>query len=215
LDSSRTQQFSRRKLSLAVAGDSAQDAWYRGWMEFSYKVSEQEFLQAAKLYRSSAASSKLRKILFAVFVFICLLLLFAVVMKIRSAPVDTVPQEHTPVTAGLIVRQAGPLVLIGVLWIAVLFVWPRMRLRSIYRKSPALQGEVTVQATPDKFSIQTATGSSSTTFWGDVTRWLDGDGLILLIYPTKIYQIVNLRGLLEPQREEFRAIVAAVLPKKK
>jgi hypothetical protein len=184
-------------------------------MEFTFKVSELEFLQAAKLYRKSTVNSKLRKVLFAAFIFICLVLLFAVVMKIRNGPVENVPREQATVTAALILQQVGPLILIAALWIFLLFVWPRMRLRNIYRKSPALQGEVTVQATLDMFSVQTSTGSASRTSWSDMKTWHEDKGFILLIYPTKIYQIVSVKDLADPQRQELRGILRAALPQKK
>jgi hypothetical protein len=184
-------------------------------MEFTYRVSEQEFLQAAKLYRKSTANSKVRKILFAAFISLCLILLFAVVMKIRNNPVEQVPQEQASVTAGQIIQQTGPLVLIGALWIFIIFFWPRMRLRGIYRKSPALQGEVTVRAALDALSVQTSTGSTSRTSWGDLKSWHESNGLILLIYPTKIYQIVNVSGLPERERQELHGILTTALPQKK
>jgi hypothetical protein len=166
------------------------------------------------LYRKSAVNSKVRKILFAVFVSLCLVLLFVVVMKTRNDSVDNAPQEQTSVTAGQIAQQIGPLALIAAFWIILIFVWPRMRLRRIYRNSPALQGAVTVQATLDSFSAQTSTGSVSRTSWGDIKSWHEGNGLMLLIHPTKVYQVINVRDLSEPQRDELRGILTSVLPRK-
>jgi hypothetical protein len=189
--------------------------WYLGGMEFTYKISEQELIRAAKLYRKSSVNSKVKKIIFIAFVVICLVLLFAVVMKIREGSVENVSREPTSVTTGHILQQAGPLVLIAAFWIVLIFVWPRIRLRGIYRKSPVLQGTVTVQVTLDALSVETSTGSTSRTRWNDMKMWHEGNGLILLVYPTKIYQIVNVKDLSELQLGEFRSILTTALPSKK
>lgn len=213
--SSLNQQLSQRNPSLAVGGYRALLLWYRGGMEFTYKISEQDFFRAAKLYRKSTANSKIRKILFVAFVVLCLVLLFAVVMKTRDRSIEDIPPQQTSVSAGQIAQQIGPLVLIAVVLIVLVFVWPRMRLRGIYRKSPVLQGTVTVQATLDTFSVETSTGSTSRTRWSDMKMWYESNGLILLIYPTKIYQIVSVKDLSEPQLQEFRSILTTALPSKR
>jgi hypothetical protein len=183
-------------------------------MEFSYRISEQEYIRAAKLYRKASFSSKVRKILFVIFVLFCLLLLFAVVMKTRQISDNDPLRQTFSVTAGQVVGQVVPLALILSLWFFIVLVWPRRRLRGIYRKSPALQAEVTVEVTPDIFSVQSSTGSASRTRWTDMKKWYEAEGLILLIYPTKIFQIVNVKGLSEAQHEEIRGILAAALPRK-
>lgn len=204
-----------RNLSWVAAGDEARLPCYRGGMEFTFRISEQEYLQAARLYRKSVVNSKLRAILFVVFISICLVLLLSIVMKIRNGPVDSVPQVHTQLTTGLIAEQFGPVVLIAILWVVLIFILPRMRLRSVYRKSLALHGEVRVQATADAFTVRTSTGSTSTTPWSDVKKWCEGKDLILLIHPTKIYQIISVKDLPKPQREELRNILVTALPQKK
>jgi hypothetical protein len=184
-------------------------------MEFTYNLTEQEFVRAAKLYRKSAAGSVIRKTAFWAFIILCLLLLFASVMKDATAPRGTVPQEHATVSLSVIALQVGPLLLVAPVLFFVIFVWPRMRLRSMYRKTQALQGEISVRATSEAFSIQTSTGSASTVRWSDIKTWSEREDILLLIYPTKVYQTVSLKELSEQEKTQFRQLLTTALPPKK
>ena len=45
--------------------------------------------------------------------------------------------------------------------------------------------------------------------------WHEDNGLVLIIYPTKTYQIVNVKDLSQPQLQELRSILTTALPEKK
>jgi hypothetical protein len=187
-------------------------------MEFTYRISEQEYLEAARLNRKSGLGSSLRKVLFGVFLMLCLLLLFAVFMKIRSEHPDNVLETANHIASITLVpllKQDAPGLAMVALAVLFAIFWPRIRLQRMYRKLPALNGEVKALATAELFSVQSSTGSTSTTRWTDISTWCESDGLILLIHPSRIYQIVNVRQLPDRQQSEFLELLATALPPKK
>jgi hypothetical protein len=90
-----------------------------------------------------------------------------------------------------------------------------MILRRRFRKDPLMQGQFTVNITPESISIENATGTSSQSKWDDFFVWYEAEGVIVLVSRSKTSSIlIGLAGLSEAQRDELRGILTAALPKK-
>ncbi len=165
------------------------------------------------IYRKLSLGSKLRKTLLAIFSATFLLLVFSVVMKLKERSRYDTPGEPSHIAVSQIVREVWPFIVLVPVWLFFLLAWPRIRLRNIYRRTPALQGEVHSEVSNEGFFVQLSTGSSSRTSWSDMKSWHEMDGLVLLIHPTKIFQIVNINHMSDGERSEFRALVAEKLQK--
>lgn len=188
-------------------------------MEFSYRISEAEYQAAWKLRNEPTRQrAALKTILFWVFILICLTLLWSIAQRgshqTGTGPVVTMPAAHAAhVSAATILRNVLPfLVLLGV-WLAMARSVPS-RLRLMYRKDPAMQGEFTVNVTPQSISTRNTAGASTESGWNIYEYWRERNNLIVLDMVSGTYFTLNLAGLSEPKRAELRGILAQALPKK-
>jgi hypothetical protein len=88
-----------------------------------------------------------------------------------------------------------------------------MQLRRQYRKDPAMQGQFTINITPESISTHNTAGSSSNTGWNIYDYWREGKGMILIVCQSGVAVPISLAGLSEAQQNELRGILAAALPK--
>ncbi|MGD0546706.1 MAG: YcxB family protein [Terracidiphilus sp.] len=188
-------------------------------MEFSYRISEAEYLSAAKLrLKDTLRLGRIRKnIMFWVFVMVCLMLVFGIVQKSHqqpNIPDDTAVQTvaHASVTNSII-TNVGLFVLFVSIMAFVIFRRVPMQLRRQYRKDPAMQGQFTINITPESISTHNTAGSSSNTGWNIYDYWREGKGMILIVCQSGVAVPISLAGLSEAQQNELRGILAAALPK--
>jgi hypothetical protein len=189
-------------------------------MEFSYRISEAEYLSAAKLkLKSDLRLGRIRKnIIFWVFIMVCLMLVFGVVQKSRQQPkipdeatIQTIPPAQT--ASSMILNIVPIVVFFGIMGYLIFRRVP-MQLRRVYRKDPSMQGQFTMNITPESISIQSTAGTSSKTGWNIYDYWREGKGMILMVCQSGIAYPISLAGLTEAQRDELRGILTASLPKK-
>jgi hypothetical protein len=193
-------------------------------MEFTFKISEAEFLSAWKLRRGSSRASVRRTVLFWVFIFLCLVLLWTVVGK-GKRPTGTSSQptatqssavqstKRVSLTHALLVNT-GPFFLLLAVWAFLLVQLGPNTARRMYRKDPAMQGQFTVNITPESISTQNTAGTSSKSGWNVYAFWLEGKDVIVLMFHSGACFILGLAGLSAMQRDELRGILAMALPKK-
>jgi hypothetical protein len=200
-------------------------------MEFSYRVSETEYLSAWKLRRGAVRRGwALKIVLFWVFILVCLVLLWTIVKRqnrshegVTNAPAMTrsnIESEtsDSPASSGSVSRKilfnVGPFLLLGGIWFFMLLRLGPRGIRSMYTKDPMMQGQFTVNITPESISVRNTAGTSSQTGWNIYERWCDGKDVIVLLFRSGTYFIVGLTGLSEFQRNELRGILALALPGK-
>lgn len=192
-------------------------------MEFSYRITEAEYLQASKLkpltsFLSIALRAVKWMILFWVAVFVGLVLLWAAVE--RSGPPRPAAQHAAAKGAprgsllkGVLVAF-GPVVLIGGGSICLIFGVERMLARRKYRNSARMQGQFTVIITPGSICVRDFEGAS-TQAGGDLYEWwYEEKGLILLRLRSGACSVVSLAGLSEAERVDLHGMLAATLPKR-
>jgi hypothetical protein len=197
-------------------------------MEFSYKISEPEYLRAWKLYCKARSGNKLlRTVMFWVFILVCLMLLWGVVEKGTHMPSSSPPAPvsseaeagSTAPTPYVRPQQAiwmnvGPLILLGIVWLVILRRFVPNRLRKLYRNDPMMQGTFTVNASPDSLSVRNTAGLESRMVWTLYERWLEDKNLIVVVLRAPSYFVLSLAGLTDFERSELRGILTAALPKK-
>jgi hypothetical protein len=199
-------------------------------MEFSYTVSEADYWNALKLTSSPPRSAAVKTIVFWVLIMICLMVLWAVVTD--NAPNSSA--VHQPIAAqgptvenhqsGTLLSRAvvnlGPFVAILGVWILLAMKRGPSALRALYRKDPTMQGEFTVNITPESISIQNTAGNSSKSGWNVYSCWREGKNVIVLMPHSRALvfssagQILGLAGLSDSQRAELRGILSTALPRK-
>ena len=189
-------------------------------MEFSYRISEAEYLSAAKLkIKSSFRVGPIKKVvLFWIFVVVCFLLFFVFFQHGQpQQPIsdNAVIQAAAPSqTINWILTNLLPFVIVVGVFSYVIFRSVPMQLRHLYRKDPLMQGQFTISISPESISIQKTAGSSSKTGWNIYDYWREGKNLIMLVFHTGPFFLISLADLSEVQRDELRGILKAALPKK-
>jgi hypothetical protein len=196
-------------------------------MQFSYRISEAQFLRGMGLWLRLGRSRALKAVMFWVFILVCLLFLWMVVNRSIQMPEDSgnsqVASEQTmpanaglskkPDTAGAILSNVGPLVVLAGVWFFLVFRMYRAK-RKLYRDNPAMQGEFTINVTPDEIDLSSTAGFSSKSKWSLYKFWREKDGIVLLVHHSQTFVLVSLDGLNEYERAEFRSILGAVVPKR-
>ena len=197
-------------------------------MQFSYEVSEAEYLAAWKIHsREHARPKTVKVVMFWAFVLVCLLVLWVVVQKnahhsptrvgngdataVTDSDEDTPPPPRANVAQSLI-TNLGPFVLIGGVWVfMILRLLPGGRLRKLYRSDPLMKGTYTVEITPDFIAVQNTAGFSSRSEWNLYEYWKESKDLIVLGLRSQAYFIVALSQHSSEQREEIRILLRSVL----
>ncbi len=197
-------------------------------MEFTYRISEADYFAAAKLRNKSMRKTALWRIMFWLFILVCMVVVWSIISRLDThAPAhsDTQPQissdssgetgiSSTALISASVAANVIPICVLIFVWaFAIYFIGP-WRLRKLYRKDPAVQGEITVNITPESISSRNTAGSMSQTGWNIYERWVESGNLILLVTHSRIYGIMNIAGLSDTQRAELRSIIATALPRK-
>jgi hypothetical protein len=130
---------------------------------------------------------------------------------VPQVQIETPSSGSTALTVAI---NVGPFLVMGGIFAFVLFRLGPTTLRRLYRKDPSMQGTFTVNVTEDSISVQNTAGTSWQSEWNLYEEWREGKDLIILIYRSSAFFVLNLAGLSEPQRGELRGILSAVLPKK-
>jgi hypothetical protein len=186
-------------------------------MEFSYRISEAEYLSAAKP-KSKGSSSYVKAILFWLVIIAFLVLVLTVIQHFTQLSGVTRQPAVQPVgahrTASQYFMDFWPLLVIVAVWVLMPKIQPMVSRRR-YRKDPLMQGQFTVNITPESISIENTAGTSSQSKWNDFRFWYEAEGVIVLVSRPKARSIpIGLVGLSGAQREELRCILAASLPKR-
>lgn len=183
-------------------------------MQFSYNISEDEFLKAVRL-RCRRNSSVTKIVMFWAFILICLVLLWGTITRSRqSSAIDDapVPTDVSPTSSS----SWFPITMISVGLVVVLQIkyWSPRRLRRLYRKDLAMQGRFTVEMTPESLEIGSTAGFTSRSNWNLYEFWSEKNHLIVLVLLSSAFVVLNTAGLPEPQRAELRGILSSAVPQK-
>lgn len=131
------------------------------------------------------------------------------------SPSNSTAQPLTPAQAvAAILFNVGPLAVIILAWLFLLFKWVPGNLGKRYRNDPQMQGEFTVKITPESFSTHNTAGIDWQIKWNNFEGWVEKQNLVLLIMRSQVHFTLNAADLSESQRAELRSILSIALPKK-
>jgi hypothetical protein len=193
-------------------------------MEFSYKLTEDDFIRGVRLERKASSRSSLKTALFWMSIMGGLMILFASIRPgdhqapdSTSAAVFSSAQPSPTTLAGktaALLQQVGPFLVIAGLWILLVKGLVPLRLRYLYRKDPRMQAYFVVELTGDSISTYNAAGTSSRSAWNVYDGWCECEGIIVLMFHSGAYSIMSLAGLSPLQQDDVRGILTAALPRK-
>ncbi|MGD0632029.1 MAG: hypothetical protein ABR987_22075 [Terracidiphilus sp.] len=193
-------------------------------MEFSYRITEAEYLQASKL-------KPLRSFAFLVFkvvggiiffwfcAFVGLILLWALVQRSGAVALQPAAKQAGAgqVLKGIVLNLGpffAPFIVIGGAGIYLLFGLESTLRRREYRKDPRMLGEFTANITQNTILVRDASGAPSQGGGDRYEGWHESKGMIVLRLRSGGHSIVSLTGLPEPQRGELRGLLTATLPRR-
>jgi hypothetical protein len=193
-------------------------------MEISYRLTEDEFVRAARIERKASSRSSLKTALFWMTIMAGLMVLYAYlrpsdsqgVQPIHAATISVADQSLSSSVSqpGTVFQQMGPFLVIAGIWILIVMGLVPMRLRYLYRKDPRMQGEFTVEMTSDFISTSNTAGTFSKSAWNAYEGWCESKGIVVLMSHSGAYSVMSLAGLSTGQQSEVRSILSAVLPRK-
>ena len=192
-------------------------------MEFTYRISEADHLAAARLRRSSMGRGRFRVFMAWAWLIVCVLVLWWAdiatnpVSRVQTADDSGVAVCGPPARQTILslLRPAPVFLLIwsSVPWI-ILYYKGTPRLRREYWKDPAMQGETTVNVTPELIAMRHSVGAMSQLAWNIFEHWVERENLILLVLHSQRYVVLCIAGLTDGQRGELHSILSAVLPRR-
>ena len=77
-----------------------------------------------------------------------------------------------------------------------------------------MQGEITIEITPQFAATRSWAGAMSTTPWNLYDFWCEGEGFALLVLKNGAFQVLNLCDLAQAEHEQLRTILADALPER-
>jgi hypothetical protein len=191
-------------------------------MEFSYKLSEAEYLLAGRIAVKRPGQPWARVLAYGY-----LLQIFLIVWGSFLAGMVLERSDMVGVTANDIqkthaVREIVPASIVpAIALFFVIFLLLRMRLLRYFdrrrrlehfRTDPGCQAETSVTATRQMIAFRSATGSSESS-WGCYAAWAELNGILILVTCAGVRKILKISGLSESEKEEFRSLLNLVLPK--
>jgi hypothetical protein len=192
-------------------------------MEFSYRITQAEYVRASRFGPARSFASKFFRvimgfILFWVFVLVGLMLLWVVVE--RSSPPH--PAQHQPAQKlappGAVFRAIvvtfGPFILIGGAGVFLPFGLEPMLRRREYRNDARMQGMFNANLAPGSISILDSAGVPLLAGGDAYEWWREAKGLVVLRCRSGRHSIVSLAELPEARRVELRGILVFTIPKR-
>jgi hypothetical protein len=145
-------------------------------MEFSYEISEQDYVRGCKLARRSSKGALAKTIIFWLVVIAALMLLFSVVRRssLSSAARDSQVEiesepEPAPVNTSTALQNFGlrvaPLAGVALIWAFLMLYWVPSLQRRQYRKDTNVHGVITVGIDSEAFSFRSSAGTSLRSGW--------------------------------------------------
>lgn len=195
-------------------------------MEFSYKLSEEDYLQACEI-RLPLIPTQMQW-----WESHAYMLIRTAFMVIASAfglfwgmePPDGM-QTHFSLSLFGFSLGLGLMPGIGLSWLCgrvFRFLHPilsRRRIeaarRAVYRADPTCHSETTLNITSEQLSFRCGTDRLIHSGWSLYDHWVESPDILLLVTHWRVRWIVNITGLSQAEREELRGILTAALPQKK
>jgi hypothetical protein len=184
-------------------------------VEFSYRISEEEYLNAEK--PNSKSGAVIKTILFWLIVLAFLMLVITAFQHfLHPAPIaqhPTTPHAGSHFSVAEFFGDSWPLDVILVVWVLISALSPKFQRRR-YRKDPAMKGQFTVSLTLESISVHNSVGTFSQSGWDSYFTWYEAKGVIVLFSRSATRLLIGLAGLSDAQQNELRGILTSAIPRK-
>jgi hypothetical protein len=180
-------------------------------MEFTTKITEQDFLDAYRLRCNSLVLiQRIATVtLYALTAFCGMLIVCAIV---RASPR---PEDRDAVNSLFVILfDVLPLEILTFAYVLFLKFYTPYRVRRLYRKDPSQHGENVVQLGREGISEKSSIGSNVQLPWAARARWRESRRVVVLMFQSGLYFIFPKACLSAEQQDELRGILTAALPKK-
>jgi hypothetical protein len=193
-------------------------------MEFSYTISEAEYLSACKIPVKRPGRNWLRINSYANEVILLLAIwgAFALGMLLESSDLVRVTAAQIPHGhAAAAILPASIVPTLGYFCVVVLAVrilrptgWLALKIRrEHFRSDPGCQAETHASITTEGVAFRSAVGSSQST-WGPYYAWAERGGTLILLTRAGVRKIIGVGNLSDSDKAQLRSILAAALPQK-
>jgi len=160
-------------------------------MQFTYELTEEDFIEAYRAHRERSAFNKWStKIVF----------WFVILLGAAGIVVSALARDLRPV------KMVVPLVILALVWKLVFTVLPRWNMRRQFRKQPGAQGVKTISFESDGLHFSSENGSGVSA-WKNYVRWAEGKNQVLLYNSPYYYIVVSTSTLAPAQRAELLAML--------
>jgi hypothetical protein len=185
-------------------------------MKFSYRVSEQDFREAQRVFNRHTWRRDRSQIVLWTCIVSGLLLLWAFVHQ-GNAQLEP-PGRSFLQDGRSFLWGHGPLVpllaVAFIVWLVWLLSAGQHEARKNFVKNPNSKGEFAISLAPEGLTITNTTGTTSNAPWSSYEFWIEGTNVIVLVLPSKLQFIISVGMASKELRNELRAILTQVLPKR-
>lgn len=192
-------------------------------MEFSYKLTESDYLRASIIAVNRPKRRWARALSYGYLTQLFLVIwgaLIAGMMLERSDMVGITAADlrDLHVTSAIIPASIVP----SAAFFGLVVLLLRLRFlrwfisnsrRENFRVDPACQAATTVTVTPQSIAFRSALGSSESD-WRGYSAWAEKDGILLLVTHAGVRKILKISALSDVEKSELLSIVASALQKK-
>ena len=203
-----------------------QEACYCGGMEFSYRITEEDYLFASEIKVKPLTTRRqgwlkgAYQLLVFLFIFLAVALgLFLGEKDASGAQVD----PALPLLGRILFASIFPAAAISWFYFIALgtmhSVLTRRRERDArlmhYRSDSSCQGMTTLTITPELVLFRCGPDCITQSGWKSYSEWILSERILLLVTHSRSRRIVNIAALSNTEQQELRAILATALPQKK
>ena len=160
-------------------------------MQFTYELTERDFIEAYAAHRKHRLVWKLVKIFLVIFFAFTAVILFGFLVKATW--------EHTRALMPLFVLAAG--------WIVLIAFFPRLSMLRQFRRQPGAHGPKTTTL-DDMGAHWKGTGGSSEVLWGNYIRFVEGKNHFLFYISPVFFNILPKRAIAAEQLDDVRALLS-------
>jgi hypothetical protein len=191
-------------------------------MEFSYKLSEADYLLASGTAAKRPGRPWARLLAYGNLTLVFLIIWGALLAGMFLEQSDLAGLNPSEIQTVPLVRQVVPASIVPALCLfCLVFLLLRMRIlrwldrqsrREHFRADPGCQAETTVTLTPQSIAFRSVAGSSESV-WDGYATWAERNGILVLVTRAGVRKIMKIASLSESEKVELRGILSAALPK--
>ena len=178
-------------------------------MDFTTKISEQDFLDAYRLRCNSLiVLQRIATISLYVLTTACGMVIVCAFMKAWEGSGD----KDAVKSLFVVLFNILPFEILTFLYVVYLKLYIPFRVRRLFRQDPNHKGEMAVQLSGDGVSEESSIGPNVYFPWAACSRWRESRRVIVLIVQSGIYFIFPKACLSAAQQDELRSELATRLP---